>query len=187
MSRKMGFQWRRNAKGPLPPSLPLSLPPPFLPTALSALFIYPSRQRRCHSSSSSSNRSGGNLSPVVEEADPPTGRLTMRRAGARQSLAIFQTSLGHSALRRPREGEEEGGGAEAERRSLHTTTTLHFVRFLSGERTSERPGRGRSVSGRGRSFVRWHFEFGRSHSLSSSVRPCCNISARVIAFAEDSR
>ena len=83
------------------------------------------------------------------------------------------------------EGGREGGGAEAERRSLHTTTTLHFVRFLSGERTSERSGRsvGRSLV----AVVRLFVGILNPAAVTHSVRPCCNISARVIAFAEDSR
>ena len=156
----MGFQWRRNAKGPPRPPLP-----PFLPTALSALFIYPWRQRRCHSSSSSSsNRSGGNLSPVVEEADPPTGRLTMRRAGARQSLAIFQTSLGHSALCRPREGER----AEGQRPSVARYTRQQLCTSLDFYLGSERAGR--SLVAVVRLFVGILNSAAVTHSVRRSVR-----------------
>ena len=103
MSWKMGFQWRRNAKGPLPSSLL------FFPRRCRHYLFTPrdDDDAWCRSSSHS-NRSGGNSSP-----DQQANHAAFARA--RQSLAIIQTSLGHSASR-----------------SLHTTTTLHFVRFLSG-------------------------------------------------------
>ena len=147
MSWKMGFQWRRNAKGPL-------TPPAFSSHGAVGGIIYlplATRRRRRYRRSGS-NRSGGKPCSAI--------------AGARQSLAIIQTSLGHSALRRARRGS-------GPRRPLHTTTTLHFVRFLSARGANEQS----------RSFV-------CSLALRirpQSVSPCCNISARVIAFVEDSR
>ena len=143
MSRKMGFQRRRNAKGPLPSVSHETVGIIYLPLATTTA----PRHR-------SSNRSGGNTSPVEKEADQtnqPTNHAAI--AGARQSLAIIQTSLGHSALRRARRGR----GA---RRPLHTTTTLHFVRCLS-HLANERGSDPVAVVS---SFVRWHFEFGRGHS-----------------------
>ena len=63
----------------------------------------------------SSNRSGGNTSPVekkeADQTNQPTNHAAI--AGARQSLAIIQTSLGHSALRRAKEERPRGASAAA--------------------------------------------------------------------------
>ena len=150
MSWKMGFQWRRNAKGPL-------TPPAFSSHGAVGGIIYlplATRRRRRYRRSGS-NRSGGKPCSAI--------------AGARQSLAITQTSLGHSQTER----EKERGRGD----SLLTTTTLHFVRFLSARGANEQS----------RSVVRLFVGITNSAAVSQSDSPCCNISARVIAFVEDSR
>ena len=165
MSWKMGFQWRRNAKGPLPPSLPLSLPSPFLPTALSALFIYPSR-RRCYSSGSNRSDSGGgsgggsggnSLSPARGGEGRPTNRLTIVTAIAAGS----ETEFGHisnliRALRRPRERQRERPRESLPRQQLYTS----FDFYLGSEPAAA-----------GRPLVRWHFELGRSQSVRVATFP----------------
>ena len=84
----------------------------------------------------SSNRSGGNTSPVEKEADQtnqPTNHAAI--AGARQSLAIIQTSLGHSAER----GEAAGRVGRYTRQQLYTSLDVYLI-----WRTSEGAIRSRS-------------------------------------------
>ena len=144
MSRKMGFQRRRNAKGLLPSASHETVGIIYLPLATTTA----PRHR-------SSNRSGGNTSPVEKEADQ-TNQPTNSPCCDRGS----ETEFGHNsnlirALRRAK--EERPWGAS---RPLHTTTTLHFVRCLS-HLANERGSDPVAVVS---SFVRWHFEFGRGHS-----------------------
>ena len=79
---------------------------------------------------------------------------TMQRDRGSETEFGHNSNLIRALADRAREREREGG-TRCSRQQLYTS--LDF--YLRGERTSSR----------GRSFVRWHYEFGRSQSVRQSM------------------